>query len=600
MTFAKKIFIAVFVSTLALGSLLIWTGYHYTVSRSEAEFISRYQVFTRILADTLTRLDTSTETLMLNAAKVVAERDEKFGLLSTDDLRELQSELGITHLFIVDKTGRFLRSTNDDPKRIPNLFSFCENYQKLITGDLQIEATPIIKPNPEPRPFKFLSIPNFDRTRIVEVGVRVDFIAKTLTEAIKSDRNVESMSLFAPDGTPFGTFSVQNVVFEERKADLPEEFFEPIVTDEFVHFYTKVTSSHPRCCQCDASGTSKNGEYYYVLENKVSKNELKALQANARALFWFIGFTNGIFSLLLARLLSRRLVRNIEIAVKKVRKIRDLGGVNDRIRMNYPDEISFLTQEFDRLLDSLEESQRKLVETEKIQSKLELARIVAHNIRSPVIAIEMILPGLAAVPDSVKRVLKNAVSEIKALSEKLKTQSADIPSINKEEMDTDLVFLPVFLKDLVEQKKHEFSIYERSSISLLCGESSEKYFVKVSSFELRSVISNLINNASESYGVGSGRIEIALTTRKGGVCISISDFGVGIPTNLVDTLGLKKISVKGTCSRGFGLPHAFESVHRWGGEIKIFSEIGEGTKIEIWLPTCDQSRPYERSESTFF
>lgn len=74
MTIAKKIFIAVFLSTLAVGSILIWSAYKYTISRSEEDFVSRYKVLSRVLADTLTRLDVSTEALMLNAAKVVSEK----------------------------------------------------------------------------------------------------------------------------------------------------------------------------------------------------------------------------------------------------------------------------------------------------------------------------------------------------------------------------------------------------------------------------------------------------------------------------------------------------------------------------------------------
>jgi hypothetical protein len=89
MTFARKIFLAVFASTLLIGTLLIWAAYRYTVVRSEREFISRYQVLTKVLADTLSRLDASTETLMLNAAKMVAEKDAKHGLLSTGELRDL-------------------------------------------------------------------------------------------------------------------------------------------------------------------------------------------------------------------------------------------------------------------------------------------------------------------------------------------------------------------------------------------------------------------------------------------------------------------------------------------------------------------------------
>jgi signal transduction histidine kinase len=587
MTFAKKIFIAVFLSTLMVGSILILAAYKYTVNRSEEDFAARYQVFSKVLADTLNRLDTSTESLMLNAAKVVAENDEKHGLLSTEKLRALQSELGITHLFMIDRTGKFTRSTNDDPAGIPNLFSFCENYQKLITGGLDVEATPIIKPNPEPKPFKFLSIPNKDRSRIVEVGVRVDFITKTLAEAIKSDVNVISMSLYAPDGTPFGTYSDKNVAFETKKANLPESFDTAISSSDSTSFFTKVISSHPRCCQCDASGTSKNGEYYYVLESKVSKSELKAIQARAGFLFLLIGFGNALLSYILARLLSRRLVRNIEIAVSKVRKIKDQGNVTDRIRMNRGDEISFLTQEFDRLLDSLEDSQKKLVEAEKAQSKVELAKIVAHNIRSPAIAIEMMLPGLIMVPDRMKRILKKAATEIKQLSEKLRTQSESVTNDSAKKLDTDLVFVPILLDDLVRQKNIEFSNKCESSITLTISTESESLFIKASSLELTCVLSNLINNACESYGPSGGKVEVSVFEDSGFCKIRILDYGSGIPETYFANLGRINFSLKEGSGRGLGLVHAFDSIESWSGTVSIDTKCGVGTKILIAIPLYD-------------
>lgn len=584
MTFAKKIFIAVFVSTLTLGTILIWSGYEYSVNRSEHEFISRYQVFTRILADTLSRLDTNTEALMMNAAKVVSEKDERHGLLSTDALRALQGQLGITHLFIVDNKGRFLRSTNDDPATIPNLFSFCDNYRKLIAGGLDVEATPIIKPNPEPKPFKFLSIPNHNRTRIVEVGIRVDFIAKTLAEAIKSDKNVESMSLFAPDGTPFGTFSEKNVVFEEQKAALPTSFGNPISSGDYIHFYTKVESSHPRCCQCDVSETSKNGEYYYVLESKVSKAELKALQAKANLMFLLVGLGNGIFSWALARFLARRLMRNIRVAVEKVRTINETGTLSDRIGLHSKDEISYLTTEFDRLLDSLQESQAKLIEAEKVQSKVELAKVVAHNIKSPVLAIEMMLPGLVTVPERMRRVLKNSVKEIKELSEKLKTQSDSMIVDNHNELDTDLVFLPIFLDDLIRQKQLEYSEVVQARFELIMPSKESCAYVRVSSLDLKSVLSNLMNNAVESYGKSGGKVRVELAVTPESCAISVIDLGAGIPSEFLSQLGHKAITFKGSEGRGVGMVHAFKTVESWGGKVEIESKVGTGTKVRIILP----------------
>src|ERR1035437_1969638 len=118
---------------------------------------------------------------MLNAAKVIAERDRAQGTLSTDALARLATELNVTHLFVVDKNGTFIRSTNEDPKLIPNVFSFCPAYRNLYSRSNGVEATPIIHPTPEPKPFKFLYSPSEDRQRLLEVAIRVDFVAKTLS-----------------------------------------------------------------------------------------------------------------------------------------------------------------------------------------------------------------------------------------------------------------------------------------------------------------------------------------------------------------------------------------------------------------------------------
>ena len=589
MTFAKKIFIAVFLSTLIIGSLLTWSAYQYVESRAETDFIGRYTAVSKILTDSLTRLDTNTEALMLNAAQVVAAKDKEKGLLSTDELRKLQRNLGVTHLFVIDSTGRFIRSTNEDPANIPNLFSFSLRYRGLLTGELQVEATPIIKPHPEPKPFKFLSIANHNRTRIIEVGVRLDFIANTLVDAVASDKNVLSMSMYAPDGTSFGTFAPENTQFDSEKAQLPSSIDKPIDDGSIVRFFTKVTSSHPECGQCDVSGTSINGEYYYVLESRVSKAELSAIQTRASYIFMLVGLGNLILSYLLARFLARRLVRNIETAVARVRSMKERNDPKSRINLVADDEVAFLTQEFDRLLGSLEESQRKLIETELVRSKVELARVVAHNIKSPVLAIEMMLPGLVTVPERMRRVLKNSVKEINELTEKLKAGTANVVSHN--ELDTDLVFLPIFLDDLVRQKEHEFANRPEISLSLTSSaKTADGLFAKISSLELKSVLSNIINNAVDAYGSLGGRVALDLRTDADSCIINISDEGAGIPAEYLAKLGRANITFKGERGSGLGLVHAFGVIEHWGGKVEIQSHVGKGTSVFITLPKYSEGQ----------
>lgn len=584
MTFSKKIFLSVFFTTLALGSVLIWTSHKYITQQTEEKYISRYSVLTKVLADTLTSLDQNTEALMSNAAKVIAAEDAAKGVLSNTALKKLRDELSVSHVFVINKKGKFIRSTNEDAALIPNLFSFCENYKNLVLGTSLVEATPIIKPDPEPKPHKFLSIPSHDKKRIIEVGTRVDFIGKTLAEAMSSDKNVIAMSLFDPNGIPFGRFHSNNVDFKTEKVTLPEDFKEVQQTDDNFKFFSKVEASHRKCCQCDVSGTSKDGEYYYVLEAQVSKDELKAIQATTNQNFLILGFINLIFSLILSRVLSRRLVWNIEKAANKVKRISEHGNVKERISQKGNDEVAFLTEEFDRMLDRLEESQDKIIESEKTEAKVQLAKEIAHNIRSPIIAIEMMLPMMVKLPERMKSVLYNSVKEIKALSERLKTQADALANSDLEKLsETETLYLPIILQDIVNQKQLEYS--SRSEIRFEFKDESgcSDAFTKGCSIDFKSILSNLINNAVESYGSHGGLVEIKLTCDLNSCSIFVCDSGVGIPSEFLVDMGTKQMTFKGNKGRGLGLTHAYKVVRYWGGEVSIQSKIGVGTSIRVDL-----------------
>jgi hypothetical protein len=64
-----------------------------------------------------------------------------------------------------------------------------------------------------------------------------------------------------------------------------------------------------------------------------------------------------------------------------------------------------------------------------------MAKEVAHNIKSPVIAMEMLLPFLVNVPERIQKIFKNSVCEIKSLSDRLSKQPSEtevtsVPSID--------------------------------------------------------------------------------------------------------------------------------------------------------------------------
>ena len=586
MKFSLKVFIALFLTTLALGSSVILIAHHYISTQAREEYISRYSALSMVMGNALTRLDTNTESLMLNAAKVVAARDAEQGLLSTSTLADMRNELSVTHIFVIDKNGKYIRSTNEDPSLISNAFSYCPEYQNLITGKSKIEATPIVPPHPEPKPYKFVFIPNRDRTRLFEVGTRVDFIAKTLTEALGSDSNIIALSLYAPDGTPFGRFSSKDADFTQGKLTQNGALPQVVDAGDEYSFLTKVTSSHPSCCQCNVSGISKNGEYYYVLKSEISKNELNAIQAATKTAFLILALANLLFSFLLSRFISRRLVKNIVIAANRIRAIKETGDLNQRVGLSGKDEVSYLTNEFDHLLDVLEESHRRVVEAERVQARVQATREVAHNIKSPVIAVEMMLPLLADMPQRLQNVFRNSVNEIKEMIERL-SRNAD--SLTMPDQDPALIptDLNKILEAITQEKQVEYSAKNDVGISFTNMSPRETLIVNINPAEFRSVISNLINNALESYSEKTKTVKVSLT-KVGDRCkVDIEDFGRGIDSETLSKLGAGNLSVGKIGGKGIGLSHAYRAVAACGGRIEIRSLLGQGTRFSIFLANID-------------
>lgn len=592
MSFARKVFISVFVTTVVLGLVLLWVSYNYVFQQTTDSFLSRYASFSQILGGTLNQLDHSTEAIMLNAAKVVAAKDAELGLLSNEKLHHLKSEINVTHIFVTDKQGKFIRSTNEDAQLIPNAFSFCPRYQNLISGQSDVEATPVVHPNPEPKPYKFLFVPSYDRQRLIEVGVRVDFIGKTLTEAMRSDSNLLSMSLYSPNGVAFGKFEPNGVIFNGDEIKLPDDLPQITESKSSFSFLTKVKSSHPQCCQCDVSKTSRNGEYYYVLSTEISKKELMATLATTRLAFSIIALAYIVLTFGFSRTITRQLVQNIETAAGKVRAIRETGNLKDRIKLGGDDEVSYLTNEFDRLLDSLNESQQKIIEAEMIQAKVQLARDVAHNIKSPIIAIEMMLPMLSRFPERIQKVFRDSVKEIKELTERL-TRRADALTgqIHGESQSLQIVCLQNIVEDEVHKKQVEYLACFNTDILFQTTIANSSLFISVDPIEFRAVLSNLINNAIQSYDFAGGTVVVTVNSSEKECTITIKDHGRGISKHVLNNLGKNEISEGKTDGRGLGLSHAYRVISSWNGNIAMDSPSGNGTCVTVCLPLYQMSGP---------
>ena len=105
---------------------------------------------------------------------------------------------------------------------------------------------------------------------------------------------------------------------------------------------------------------------------------------------------------------------------------------------------------------------------------------------------------------------------------------------------------------------------------------------------LHEVIYNLCENAIK-YNVDQGSVKVYIEERQTKVGITVEDTGIGIPKEHQSRIferfyRVDKSHSKKTGGTGLGLSIVKHAVSYHNGTIELKSEVGKGTKVEIWFP----------------
>jgi signal transduction histidine kinase len=96
---------------------------------------------------------------------------------------------------------------------------------------------------------------------------------------------------------------------------------------------------------------------------------------------------------------------------------------------------------------------------------------------------------------------------------------------------------------------------------------------------------NLVTNAAEAVGEGSGRITVATRAGDGEVVFSVTDDGHGIPPELLDRVQEPFYTTK-SGGTGLGLAVCRSLAWQSGGRLEIVSDPETGTRVEVRFPTA--------------
>ena len=225
------------------------------------------------------------------------------------------------------------------------------------------------------------------------------------------------------------------------------------------------------------------------------------------------------------------------------------------------------------------------------QKKSEFVFMVAHELKSPVAAIQSILRVLlegyaGEIFQKQKDLIGRAERRLIALQSLIRDLLAlgALKGTLPEAQKTD-VNLNGIVNGVVDTIQPEV---EEKSIDLRVEVPDTPLSIKANEDDLERLLSNLLENAVK-YTPRNGKVSLQLTMNGRGVHITVSDTGIGISPESLDRIfeeffrakNAKDMGPEGT---GLGLSLVKRIVDRYHGEIQVASKLKEGSTFIVTLP----------------
>ena len=282
---------------------------------------------------------------------------------------------------------------------------------------------------------------------------------------------------------------------------------------------------------------------------------------------------------LLNRLLIQPLGRLSDLLKAGAMSTRDFAGTAS-LRTGNLTEIS-------NLLSALVDYQR----IRHIAEMADLAKQVSHDIRSPLVFLDSLIPTLTPLPENTRVMARKAINRIRDIANMLLAASKNIPSTPSvsRKLETRLLFVAV--ESLISQKRQEYLSRPGITLDSTGGDFLYGVFVEVDPVEFDVVLSNLINNAVDAIK-DSGIVQVIVSADSTTTTITVRDNGCGIPSEIVRQLDESPFSYNKPNGKGLGLKHAKSQLKEWKGWIEISSRVGEGTGVRLRIPRAVPPRWY--------
>lgn len=292
-----------------------------------------------------------------------------------------------------------------------------------------------------------------------------------------------------------------------------------------------------------------------------------------------IGVLLILASTIMGFIISRSITRPINKLMTKAKYI-SKGEYDKKIEINTD------VLEINDLINSINNLSQSIKEQENIRKRL--TGDISHELKTPLTNIQS---HLEAMIDGIWEPTEERLLSVKEEAERLSSLVSDMQKLNKYDESSiklkkdnvnisDIICFVIFQFSNLAKSKNIKIEYEKKNINLYCDKD-----------KITQALVNILSNAIRYSNEGS-TIFIEEKLKDNKVIISIEDQGIGISEEDLKYVFERfyradKSRTRATGGTGIGLTIVKSIVSSHGGEVKLESKLGEGSKFTIILPKED-------------
>lgn len=281
-------------------------------------------------------------------------------------------------------------------------------------------------------------------------------------------------------------------------------------------------------------------------------------------------------------LISNSLAKPLAEISRKMKRV-DISGQAEHINYKNKDELGILVGAYNKMVDDLEESTKRLAQTEREHAWSEMARQIAHEIKNPLTPMRLSIQhlirlkqrGVEGWEEKFEDVAGSILEQIDILSNTASEFSSFAKFYFEENSEINLY-------SIIAEQKILFDT--RENIKILFGSEYEQAMVFARKGQIIRVFVNLLSNAIQALeAIGRGYIKISLTLENGSYKVSIEDNGHGVKDEDIEKLFKPNFTTKSS-GTGLGLAISRNIIEQSGGTINYSKSDLGGACFWFTLP----------------